>query len=94
MSHTVKEARELWCPLARYSSVSGESASNRSGQWTETGDERTSEYVVELNLDVCHCVANECAMWRWDTRELSGEFGFCGLAGSSKRRGSRERRSV
>lgn len=75
---TEDEAKEMWCPFARYSS--GTAAANR---WKQS--EPTPH---ALNPVPCRCIASECMAWRWKDQppenKVAGEDswrGFCGLAG-------------
>jgi hypothetical protein len=65
--HTEKQARELWCPVARVAVGNYSVAVNR-----DEGDEIIAG---------CRCIASECAMWRWSLprRRRGDDEGYCGL---------------
>ena len=62
-----KEARQLWCPMVRYSDGDNHNY-NRYGANSAVPDQ-------------CLCVADLCMMWRWDKKEAYGTDGYCGLGG-------------
>jgi len=76
MSHTPEQARTLWCPMVRTArrEVEAEAAIiDRPGGTTHI-HERV-QIVGGCNTDAlgrlripasCHCIADQCAMWRWE----------------------------
>lgn len=88
---TEEEARTKWCPFARSAGVTdgGEIVvSNRDAESiNKIGHAET------LNPLSCRCIASGCQAWRWDHKQIVGEFqpehggkpenrhGYCGLAG-------------
>ena len=68
---TKKEARQMWCPMVRFSDGDNHSY-NRFGANSAVPDE-------------CLCVADLCMMWRKDMEgefDKSGNYsGYCGLGG-------------
>lgn len=93
--HTTDEASYLWCPMVRIARRESVHVKMSSG------DEFDEDVVVAgCNTDAlgrtripesCRCIAEKCAMWRWqqpDSSTASGEQmtfppkGFCGLAGT------------
>lgn len=76
-----EQAREKWCPMARYADMSV-GAANRWPQETPTPH--------ALNPVPCRCIASDCMMWRWELVRAGqsfvdgskrGQRGWCGLAG-------------
>jgi hypothetical protein len=67
---TEREARELWCPMARHMSESPDDVYSFN---------RFTGTKINLNPGSCRCIAAKCAMWRWTL--ASGDDGFCGLGG-------------
>jgi len=83
--HTPEEARELWCPFARTTTIYGDPpfdvgwGMNRAGMNALGSSNR--------------CLADGCSAWRWaetfsvtdrHDAEIAEKFmgkGFCGLAG-------------
>lgn len=59
MLTTEEQAREKWCPLARYSTTSGDPASNR---WRQSLPE---DQPYAANPVPCRCIGSECMAWRW-----------------------------
>lgn len=99
--HTADQARELWCPMVRIArhefyerdeSGHGHITShqvivggcNTDALGVGNGEPRRMSRDHKP-LASCRCIADKCAMWRWDTRS-TGPFddpvGYCGLAGS------------
>ena len=74
---TEKQARELWCPMARFaiwSKHGNSAAANRLGD----------DGGVKINHEYCRCIASQCAMWRWldpSSTIADRRTGYCGLAG-------------
>lgn len=84
MSHTQKQASELWCPMVRVG------VQPSSGGPSAINDPTTVNYHGS-------CIAEKCAMWRWETMEVlppnaepykpvgfikvRSDTGYCGLAG-------------
>jgi len=64
--HTEKEARELWCPMARSQGNCDEPAANR---WIGAGGDGVTE--MQMNPPDSRCIASKCAMWRWGAPGLS-----------------------
>ena len=80
MLKTEEEAKECWCPFARYSSETREwmRASNR---WVGAADSTSNPVPAR-------CIASQCMAWRWveeiwtgDTLTKPDPRGYCGLAG-------------
>jgi hypothetical protein len=72
--HTDKEARSLWCPLARVvSTITGQSVAVNRSMFKEEEEEIAAG---------CRCIASDCAMWRWSKEEATE--GYCGLAGKGE----------
>ncbi len=81
---TAEQAKAQWCPMVRVSNV---------GQVYNRVDPVYLGYKAGPDRDYferqqknCNCIADGCAMWRWDdgiTRQLdaANRTGFCGLAG-------------
>lgn len=102
MSHTPEQARELWCPMVRI--ARHEAIEYRTGYMESYRDEQV--IVAGCNTDAlgsnrvpasCRCIAEKCAMWRWEIMEVlppnaepnklvalikaRANTGYCGLAG-------------
>lgn len=80
---TEAEAREKWCPMARwkFSTMSDSPASNREG--SHDGPSTNSSLIAGTR-----CIASDCMMWRTDhantlhgPQGVTTHSGFCGLAG-------------
>ena len=73
MSHTPEQANELWCPMVRIGIMP------HSG-----GPSAVNDPDSPFNG---RCVADSCAMWRWEheivacKKVTSTTHGYCGLAG-------------
>jgi len=78
MSHTEEQASRLWCPMVRHKA-------GWNGHHADV-DRSGSNYQYK-----CNCIADGCAMWRWNEMLMSISFtadsvenlrtGYCGLAG-------------
>lgn len=66
MIHTLKKAREKWCPMARFY------MGNDNGGLA--GINRTFTDNIPTGTE---CIADECMWWKWDG-DLSG---YCGKVG-------------
>jgi len=64
---TKDEARQKWCPFARYDDGDGV-AFNRSCQ------------IPPSSFSGAKCIADDCMMWRKHYKDEE-EHGYCGLAG-------------
>ena len=89
---TEQEAREKWCPFARYSGSGFDCPS--ANRWKQAAPESEPH---ALNPIPCRCIASQCMAWRTgETAEfkraadheyqqsgkrLTSDTGFCGLAG-------------
>lgn len=68
--HTPEQARELWCPMAR-------AAHHQFSSIDPTGRNELRVLMAGCNTDdrrvppTCHCIANKCAMWRWDESQTN-----------------------
>ena len=89
---TEDEAKERWCPFARYSHDNAP-ASNR---WNQM---EPPEEPYALKPVACRCIGSVCMAWRWGQKRnpdwdplnnglhspaayvVDTERGFCGLAG-------------
>lgn len=81
--HTPEQAKELWCPMVR--------ASNGDDNSANCGDAEAFR-----NPGFARCIADQCAMWRWEHTTASvpvvvnrartfeqrvvRTHGYCGLA--------------
>ena len=91
--HTPEQASQLWCPMvriARHEVITNDDPASR-----HYGEE-TAHIVGGCNTDAlgrhrvpasCHCIADECAMWRWSGAtgsdgRLLRIVGYCGMAGA------------
>jgi hypothetical protein len=72
---TEAEARKLWCPMVRVIDYNCEPIVAHS-RYRSYGDEESPSQFYPSPV-YCHCIASECAMWRWTLKET----GYCGLAG-------------
>jgi len=89
MSHTPEQALSLWCPMVRHEGNVGGSFSRGTLNSNPTNADTPVDEVtapVPEQIYGCHCIADKCAMWRWDTQmHLSNQAqpfrGYCGLAG-------------
>lgn len=68
---TEKDAREKWCPMARYASDSGFVAN----RWENFACNKVGKYIP----NPCLCVGYDCMAWR--ECDDNPDFGYCGLAG-------------
>ena len=82
---TEAEAKTKWCPFARIAHVNAPTGGNR----------HYSGVGAEENLGlITRCIGSECMAWRWDRKQMVGEYdsqyskakpenrqGYCGLAG-------------
>ncbi|HEX8883148.1 MAG TPA: hypothetical protein VF797_01510 [Noviherbaspirillum sp.] len=76
---TKEEATAKWCPMARLTACS---ASGHVGL-SQTVFNRLQNGVNTAVPDSARCLADQCAMWRWEEGRAPGSprLGFCGLAG-------------
>lgn len=89
--HTPEEAKNLWCPMVRAARRERERPENpRSslgqGETYIVGGCNTDALGGDRVPASCRCIANKCAMWRWEVDYPDGvlkrkETGYCGLAG-------------
>lgn len=59
---TIKQAEQVWCPMVRHEGDAGSfnrSSTNCNPVNHEAGQIATQRYG-------CHCIADRCAMWRWE----------------------------
>jgi len=80
MSHTQKQASELWCPMVRLAACNGGSVAMGQTVMNRLQDGRKTTVP-----DAARCIADKCAMWRWlqpalGHREKPATHGYCGLA--------------
>jgi hypothetical protein len=71
VSHTPEQAKALWCPMVRHEGDSG-GCFNRA---INNEDPTNRDYSGNKHYG-CACVADKCAMWRWE----NAKAGYCGLA--------------
>jgi hypothetical protein len=92
MTHTVEEAKKLWCPMARVGQagvVDIPVAYNRTITRHPTevmvqaeGEEPKAIHALAGKIEVsavANCISYQCAAWRWANSFMSE--GFCGMAG-------------
>lgn len=81
--HTKEEARRLWCPMVRYEGDDGANFNRGTSQANPT-----NSLSPDDDRYVCNCIADKCAMWRWDVswpvggKPVQLTTGHCGLAGN------------
>jgi hypothetical protein len=90
---TEKEAKELWCPFARYGFMSALHDRNITGINRAEIESSAGQLTSHENPDYARCIASQCMAWRWDPKQVVGEYmvehrgrpenrkGYCGLAG-------------
>lgn len=77
MMLTKEQAAEAWCPMQ------GAASEGERGFTVIRGIKVRT--MVPSNAQAGHCIADHCAMWRWDGKPedfVDGvPRGYCGLAG-------------
>lgn len=99
MSHTTEQAKALWCPMSRI--ARSENLARPDGhhdkQVIVAGCNRDAlGSAAGFVLNSCKCIADKCAMWRWENdhinlpitvgaeayrAQIAAQRGYCGLAG-------------
>lgn len=64
-SHTPEEARSLWCPMVRHEGdVAAFNRGTEDCNPTNANTEKTPDAFKDKYS--CTCIADKCAMWRWE----------------------------
>jgi hypothetical protein len=58
--NTENEARKLWCPMVRFARSEDSGTFNRGRNANALNDHEQNDGAL------CNCIANQCAMWRWN----------------------------
>lgn len=74
---TEDEAREKWCPDARYAGQDDDGGANR---WKQN---LTADEPHALNPIPCRCIASQCMAWRWQNLTRHYPWGSVNVGGSN-----------
>lgn len=67
--HTPEEAKDLWCPMSRIAvreKLESEGALTRQNAAVVGGVNKSARYMQNRIPGDCLCIADRCAMWRWE----------------------------
>lgn len=78
--HTPEEAGALWCPMARIARRENTEPDNSGSEVVVAGCNTDALGGIRIPAS-CRCVADKCAMWRWEHTTVSApvvrEAGAC-----------------
>lgn len=72
-----EEAKTKWCPMSRVAVPVGLTVNRISTALLRISDDKDREYF-QSQKDNCNCIASDCMMWLWLSKEEG--LGCCGLA--------------
>ena len=75
MMVTEEQAREKWCPAARYDDEACNRHYMQAHRIPETDEQTPSKN--DSNPEYARCIASDCMWWR----QFAGDKGYCGMAG-------------
>lgn len=92
--HTPEQARELWCPLVRIARqetvqydppASSKDYGIRQAGFPVVGGCNTEDLGRTRVPESCRCIADKCAMWRWEHTTASVPTTTLGASGEPAR---------
>lgn len=78
-ARTPEEARSLWCPMVRLAAVTEGGSGVMAGQTVMNRLQKKGERTT--TPDAAVCIADRCAMWRWERTTRSVRQTTVGASG-------------
>ena len=86
--HTSEQALSLWCPMVRFEGDVGGSFNRGYRNSNPTNLDAVNKWPPKPILAQehgCHCISDQCAMWRWEHTTASVPTTTLGASGEPAR---------